>query len=443
MYFYTSNSEEAPKLNNTAGDFNRVLNYILDGGETYNITKIENNSQNKQNTIRLYYADDVCKFIKYQTIDITGSIIDEYNNSFFIESINTVSKYIVCHRSNITENLSDDSTADIKMKIHNAGFTRKFGGIEDNITVIEFANGIEYRFDDRDMRELFTPPVTPDTSNDNWFKLVRVAMSSSFDSLYSSEGRVYPTINEEPDQIFNVVNNKFCNAYINYNKISTEYYYTDANPAHANTPYKIFANEKCMYIVLSNLNNPKLKYVYAFGMFDDLNPENVNGFMFCLGYSGGAYTDYSQFTSGTYPYNDTTNLLAVYETTDMNYYNKFIHSVIYNNSNNEYAPITRSSELFLSPEISGHIRGRYISYTNKVNNGIYFSDVVLSSTLLNDKTFYGKLFDVKWACTNLSSIGTQDGNIYEIDNDIYYEYVHACAGSETYLSKNYIKLTRN
>ena len=52
MYFYTSISEDAPKLNNTWGDFNKVINYIVDGGTEYPVVKIEPHSDQK---VKIFY----------------------------------------------------------------------------------------------------------------------------------------------------------------------------------------------------------------------------------------------------------------------------------------------------------------------------------------------------------------------------------------------------
>lgn len=449
MYFYTNASNEAPKLKNEYGSLNNVINYILDGGAQHKINKIENFSANKSNTIKIYYNAEVCPFVPYQTIDVSGSVIPEYNTSFFIESINSVDRYIIAYKSSITPTLPDDTeTQSLNMKIHNAGFTRKFGGISDKVTIIKFSNGMQFRIDDRDIRELNNPPIAKTSANENWYKVARITMSPSFDSLHSSLVRTYPDVSSRPDQVFNMVNNHFCPAYIRYTKINTEYYLTTTSTLSGNgeTPYKIFANDKCIYIILSHNDDNRWKFVYVIGTYEALNPEVVNGYMFTMGYNGegsGDFTTVSNYSSGTYPYNDITNLLYVNETSDRSMMELHTHSVVYDNGNGTYDWICRSPELYICPTLSGLDYGRYMSYPNKINNAVYFSDVLLSSgKSSSDKTYYGKLYDIKWACNNLGNTTDKDGTLYEIDGDMYYEYVHSCRGSSSYLTHNYIKLTR-
>lgn len=183
MYYFTSSSLDAPKLTNKYGDFNKLINYILDGGTTYNVVKILANPS-QPNTVKVYIDPNIAMpFVALQTIKINGSIKPEYNTQAFIESINSVEKYLVCYNTAFVDTIGDDETANIKLKIRNAGFTRKFGGIAENRTVIKFQNGVEFRIDDRDWRPLVQPPVTVNATNENWLKIARVSMSENYDSL--------------------------------------------------------------------------------------------------------------------------------------------------------------------------------------------------------------------------------------------------------------------
>ena len=58
MYFYSSASPDAPKLKNNWGDFNTLINYIIDGGSNYKILKIEPNPE-KENTVKVYYEESI------------------------------------------------------------------------------------------------------------------------------------------------------------------------------------------------------------------------------------------------------------------------------------------------------------------------------------------------------------------------------------------------
>ena len=43
MKFYSSYNPSAPQLTNTWGDFNKIINYIVDGLPAQNITSVEMN----------------------------------------------------------------------------------------------------------------------------------------------------------------------------------------------------------------------------------------------------------------------------------------------------------------------------------------------------------------------------------------------------------------
>jgi len=445
MYLYTSASNEAPKIKNEYGSLNKVINYIIDGGSQHIITRIENYSESKAHTIKIYYAGDTCPYAVSQTIDITGSTYPEYNKSFFIEVINSVEKYMICYRSDITSNIPTDESASIKMKIHNAGFTRKHGGLSEKITVIKFVGGMEYRIDDRDIRELTNPPIVKDSENEKWFKCARVTMSGNFDSLYSSIERTYPVTPIRPDQVYNVVNNNFSPAYIRYTKIDTSQYLTNTTSPSLETTYKIFADEVCMYIILNDNSDARWKFVYVIGGFESLNPEIKNGVLFSQGYNGyftdASFLSYNLFSSSTYPYHNVSNLLFNCEDS-YEFYEMYTQSIIYDNGSGSYDRMRRSGELSVAPSLSAYPFGTCLATPNKINNAIYFCDAILTSArTYTNTTYYGKLHHIKWCCNNMGSNGDGDGGVYEIDGDKYYEYLHSCQGNTTNTTKNYIKLT--
>jgi len=446
MYLYTSASNEAPKIKNTYGDLNKVINYILDGGVQHSVTRIENYSESKAHTIKIYYAGDTCPYAQFQTINITGATYPEYNKRFFIEVINTVEKYIICYRSDLASNIPNDDSPSIKMKIHNAGFTRKHGGISDNITVIKFVGGMEYRIDDRDIRDLANPPIVKDSQNETWFKVARVTMSGNFDSLYSSLERTYPQTPKQPDQVFNMVNNNFCPAFIRYS-ISNNYYLTqtiDLNLVRETT-YKILADETCMYILLNSpVDGEGYKYVYALGGFETLNPEIKNGILFAGGYYGKSesynFQSSSAYSSSSMvrPYGNYSNILFKNDDISQDYNEIYTHNIIYNNGNEQPDYMRRMPELSFSPYLSG-IDG--LSFPNPVNNALYFCDVIIvSGKDAYARKYYGKMHNLKWACNSMG-LGNNDGLIYEIDGDKYYEYLHYCNQSTSNMTRNYIKLT--
>lgn len=91
-------SSDAPKLTNTYGDFNNIINYIIDGGNLYNIVKIEPRSDK---TVKIYFDETLlgCPWVEFQTITVTNSTT--YNLDFFIESINVIEKYMIGYNTSI------------------------------------------------------------------------------------------------------------------------------------------------------------------------------------------------------------------------------------------------------------------------------------------------------------------------------------------------------
>lgn len=449
MYYFTSSSNDAPKLTNKYGDFNNIINYILDGGATYNVVKILANPS-QPNTVKVYIDPSIAMpFVALQTIKINGSIKPEYNTQAFIESVNSVEKYFVCYNKAFVESIGDDATANIKLKIRNAGFTRKFGGINEKRTVIKFQNGIEYRIDDRDWRPLVQPPVTVNATNENWLKIARISMSDNYDSLDSSTSRTYPYNSQYPNLAFTPTLKKVgTGAWIQYNSVSTLYYPTQSTGALPDLKYDIFADEKTIIILFTQLNSSNIgyKHVFAFGEFDSLDKTMVNGFLFAFNDSlyGTADYDSSSFPS-YYPYTYDRNLLRLYDTANGNDTNTFnnLTSVIYNDGSNNFGRLVRSAEFRLSPSSSGFNDGNALNNINTIDGGVYYCDVILHNNAPSAyKTYFGKFYNMKWVSSNFRGVNYTDGKIHLVDNEYYYSYVHNVNSPQDDFSTNLIKLTR-
>ena len=380
MYFYTSGSLDAPQLQNTYGDFNAVINYLIDGGSEYKVVKIEPNVE-KENTVRVYFENSVAPpFNPYQTIVVSGSEIPLYNTQMFIESVNSQYNYYVCYHSSFAGSLNVDETTNIKMKIRTSGIIRKFGGVADKRTVIKFKSGIEYRIDDRDVRPLMTPPITPDEYNEHWLKFTRICMSSNFDSLDSSNARMMPYNPDRPFLNFQPQGGKVgTQAYILWNRVDTYYYPSQStSDAYTNTPWKIFCDEKSIFIIVCNPNNQSEKYVYAFGGFESYNQNILPGFLFFKSDSLYGESDYdsSSFPSSSYAYSPHSNFFYTYRENSNDYYNVYQYSMIYDGGDGAPVNLTKCPEYFFSGTYSGSNldSGNSLAVNNNIYNGTYFSD---------------------------------------------------------------------
>lgn len=449
MYFYTNASPDAPKLNNVWGDFNAVINYIIDGGKQYKTVKIEP-VIGKEGTINVYFeAGKDLNFMQYQTIVITGSPITAYNNKpLFIESVNTSLNYYVCTNSTLSNSLGVDDTANIKHGIYHSGIERKFGGVADKRTVIRFKKGMEYRIDDRDWRPLVTPPVTVNATNENWLKFTRISMSSNYDGLDSSSGRMYPFDNTRPTLNFNPIGKYIgTQSYILWNDVSSLYYPIQSSSAKREVHYKIFADSESIVIILQQSSNDNNKYVYSFGEFEQLNPNYKNGFLFCKADTTKGYSTYDSSSFPTiYPYEPASNYLFTQDSSENlpeGLFQTSITSLLYDGGNGTHVSMVRRPEFSMSADASGLDNSTALRNTNFINGGTYFSDVIVHGTgRAGDKILFGKLKNFKWANSNLRGLAGIDGKIYEIDNEYYYSYNHLFSSSATIYTTNLIKLTR-
>lgn len=449
MYYFTSMSNDAPKLTNKYGDFNNIINYILDGGATYNVVKIIANPS-QPNTVKVYIDPSIAMpFVALQTIKINGSIKPEYNTQMFIESVNSVEKYFVCYNKAFVDTIGNDETANIKVKIRNAGFTRKFGGITEKRTVIKFQNGIEYRIDDRDWRPLVQPPVTVNATNENWLKIARISMSENYDSLDTCNGRIFPYNNQYPNLAFTPTLKKVgTGAWIQYNRVDTVYYPTQTTSAVTELKYDIFADEKTIIILFTQLNSSTVGYknVFVFGEFDSLDKNTLNGILYCFSDTLNGTSDYdaSSFPS-YYPYDYNRNFLRSNDgsnNTDNGFFNTSV-SAIFNDGNYNFGRLVRSPEFRLASDSSGHNSGNSMNTINPIDGGVYYCDVILHNNALPaNKIYFGKLYNMKWVCSNFKGTNYIDGKVHLVEGDYYYSYVHNVSSDQDDYTTNLIKLTR-
>lgn len=440
MYFYTSGSADAPTITNTFGDMNAIFNYIIDGGSQYDVTRIEPLADNR---FKIYYTD-ITAFTLYQTVKISGSDISDYNSdTWFIEEVNTESKYYVCYNKNAKIESGITNATGMKISIRHSGIQRKFGGVENMRTVIKFSEGIEFRIDDRDWRQQTNPIVEDSDYTNNYMKMARLSMSSNYSSLDSNTAPVFPYNSQFPELTYTPVDKKIGTAsFINYTKIDTTYYPIQNTSEYEPVSWKIFATSKSMILILQNKNQYHRKHVYHLGGFDRENTNISNGYLFshCDLGNGTKDWDTSEFTV-RYAYGDNANLLS--ETFRSETENRFqICSVVYDNGQGLSIGVNRCAEFKMSPNNSGYNNGLSLKNTNGPNGGTYFCDaLIVGSEGTGQYTYYGKMYDVKWVCTNMAGFSSE-GKIFVIDGDYYYSYIHGVSDNSTESSINLIKLDR-
>lgn len=451
MYFYTNASNDAPKLKNRYGDLNKVINYLIDGGAEYTVSKIEPNAA-KVNTVKVYFTADLSPFVQYQTVVVSGSLVSQYNTDMFIESVNPVEKYYVCYKSTFDDSLGLDNNVNMKLKIKTTGIERKFGGVEQSRTVIKFNGGIEYRIDDRDFRPLVNPPVVPDEYNENWLKCARVTMAESFNSLDSATTRYFPYNPDRPLVNFQPQDNYIgTGAWIQYNRTDTIYYINQSTDDISNVEmnWKIFADDETLILITnsSGAYYKSDKYVYILGNYERNNTNRINGMLFCFGENINTIYGYDSSSTFTSHYANSVprNFLSTYSGADQNYYTGHVVSIVYDNGEGGVGNVARFPEFTMSPTISGYNDGFSLRNVNSFDSGIYFCDVLFAQPQNSGAIgyeIYGKARNMKWVSTALMSNiqSVSDGKIFMIDGEMYYSYAHSTSASSA--STNLIKLTR-
>lgn len=403
MYFYSSLSSDAPRLSNAWGDFNNLINYLIDGGNEYNILKIEPYADK---AVKVYYDDTltVCPWVQLQTIVLSGST-KNYNGDFFIDQINESDKYMICYRSNINFLLSEEEISDtnvIKARTKPCGARRLLGGIDEQRTVIKFDGSIEFRIDDRNFAALLTPVVT---FNSGWCKPARLCMAESFDSLDFTTKRMWPYNSTRPNENFTPYGNYIGQSFIVYNDADSVTQYLTHTTGKGTCAYKVYASNKCMYIqiFIGNSYNSYYSRFAVIGGYDALNKEVPNGLI------------QSQRHGGENPYTTTGSFMRSTQTaerTDFTYdiTRSNMHVVIYDNTTGVAA-----DALFYggfgygctSPSGNGGLR-----LPNLADSNIYFSDI----QVIASSSYQGKLYDIKWVNSDYRPIANTtaiiDGELY-------------------------------
>lgn len=427
MYFYTSISEDAPKLNNTWGDFNKVINYIVDGGTEYPVVKIEPHSDQK---VKIFYDNlelTKCPWALSQTVTVSGTT--NYNKDYFIESISEDGNFVIGYNSTIVFDTSEiENPTEGSAKTKASGIRKIFGGVEEKRTVIQFENSVQYRIDDRDVGQLMEPPVNWD--NTYWLKFARVCMSSTFESLDFTPNRQYPFNATRPDENIKPHGNYVGQSLMVYNTATESHYYITQGYNVGYNHYKIWASENIMYIQLFGTNygyNGSYSRTYIMGgiesYYDDGTP---NGLL-----------------QSNYPRNE------VYNTSNHNFYmydvsgapgfmtvgadRNTMHCALYDSLHSRSAVHAYFiGEYALGNSAPSGYGG--VSYPNVIDGSIVTSDVLVYA----DNLPYGKMYDLKWINSNYRPWHDQ----YQmIDGDLYVAFRWIC-NSDPYTSTTFVKLTR-
>lgn len=426
MYLYTSRSSESPKLNNAWGDFNKVINYVLDGGALQSVKSIESIGNNK---CKISFETSI-PFVQFQTIDISGATNTLYNTRLFIESIDIGSLSLTCYSKTLTDIIAKEETANIKAKVIACGMQKLFGGVAEERTIFKTTNGICYRIDDRDFRPLVNPPATINSTSNNWQKVARVCMAENFDSLDSSSSRLFPYSNLRPTENFTPTGKYIGQAFISYNRgyistsANTDYITLNNMGSYPRTPmeYNIYANEKCIYIYLYVKATSYDYYSsasYAFGEYENFNSNAKSGLFVSNSFqtSNDVYDTTSKHCSLSSDSSENLNPIFPYTT-----YNNSLAStgVIYDNLKGIHAPIVFRKEVGLGGTYSGRDG---IDYPNEYNNGIYISDYFVISS--SGSSVYGKLIDIKYIANSVvfnsldNSETIKNGSLLVIENNYY------------------------
>ena len=448
MYFYSSTNKTAPQLNNEWGDMNRVINYILDGGEPFRLSKIEYIETNR---VRIY-ADNI-PFAMNETILVNGSLNESYNKKYIIESINPVENSCVLYNSAIGEiPLPDDVNELLNARINPCGMFKKFGGVEEQRTVFKSANGMEYRIDDRNFAELLNPPVE---FNSNWQKVCRVSMSDNYDSLDSAIGRLVPYNETRPTDNFMPDGNYIGEMFMIYNQANTRNNSTSGYDyiARSDTTYprgkmnwRIFANERVMYIHIISSNSSDLFHQYTIGEYQSHN--NIKSAILHTHCFNTAFTYVPTATSwdnrlgepahSYYSSIITSPRMCV---TPQSFSNNTNKSVIFDADGNSNI-FTNASHRPLLPMFNASAE------TNSSGKGRIINNLYLSKTYLTNvpnvtanaqyNNIYGELIDILWFTHSFSS----DRYSKIMINDELYIYIitHSHYNSTLCSSEYLIKL---
>lgn len=449
MYMYSSKNLNAPQLNNQWGDFNKVINYILDGGTEVPVSKIEYIEPKK-----IKISMDNSNFEQHETVEILGSTIVGYNLRYFIESVNKVDNTAILYNSLLSSDLGVDNNPNIKAKIIKCGMTKKFGGVSDNRTVFKSANGMEYRIDDRNFADLLNPPIV---FNVGWQKICRVSMSSNYDSLDSANERVIPYNSARPNENYTPDGNYIGERFIIYNQISTSTnsVYDGITAINAvlprgKTDYVIFANSQVLYIIILNPTNYNLNHQYVIGEYK--SNKNIKSAVLLTHRSLYPYTytadnsncnNINKFIVSTYTTHQSSSILC-----KSGGYNGNSNNIeIYDNNTGQSEYILTNPNSQINFQDANYKISSGLHNLNFSDNITYFSDTLLikSTNITNPQNLseyitdiYGALIDIKWINGDINSsildtIILNDGGVYKTIKNI-----NGYAPSNYYTSSNYL-----
>ena len=420
MYFYSSQASNTQQLNNTWGDFNKLINFLIDGGELIDIVSIEPDSSN---TVKITYDNTkVMPWVQYMTITISGSAT--YNGNYFIESVNDTEKYVIAYNSNVSiigaiTEISDGVSIILKANTIACGATRLLGGNTDNRTVLRFNSGTEYRIDDRDFGPLVTPPVT---FNSSWAKVARITMAAHYDTLDSTSDRIDPYHVSVPTESIEPVNNYIGRSIIPYNIVNAAAYSITLNVTPGVCHYRAWANEYAIMIqIFRGAYDNTYSDFFMFGDFYTVDDSKLNGII-------------QSIRPGDSGYDDTSVLY--FDQTDTITRGGFTHSIvsrviqnlrIYNDSVDNCIDATLyGSGGYGSANPSG-ING--FPEPNLPDGSLYFSPVQIINT---GSGYYGDLIDVLWSHNNLTAGA---GELFLVNGSYY-------MNQKSYNSNTLIGLTR-
>lgn len=452
LYFYSSNCVGAPQLNNQWGDFNKIINYLIDGGENVSMSTVEWIGVGK---VKISSATAI-GFKKAQTIIVTGCTIEGFNGEYFIESFSPDYMSMNCYRSDLPDNLGLDDSSAIQARIRPCGIERVFGGVDDLRTVIKTRSGVHFRIDDRNVYSMMTPVQNAGT---HWMKFARICMADSFlglDELDYENVNVFPFNPQRPNENIQP-DGLYCGqAFITHNFVPFPYRsYTSAQPETTYTSinntssqytssssnrleWNIYANDEVIYIYLHSyfthdaINGWDVAHSrsYVIGEYDCISNELKNGYM-----------TFDCWNSTNYTYQFTTSFRYYISprehTGSSNAYRPIIGSIISNSYNqcsgaifgingciditNRQSPKFAPIGMLRSDLTSGNSLTSPMGFPNSVDGKIYTSDIILC----HGSTYYGDMKHIKWILSNVGSYATPtvgnilDGDIVVIDN-VYY-----------------------
>ena len=384
MFYYTSQNPSAPQLSNRWGDLNRVINYVLDGGSSFPIDRIE---WYKEQYIKVYYTGEQ-PIYNFETFVISGSV-DYDNKKFLATSVNIVEKYIIARNTSVP-NISfvDINNVGMTAKIVGCGAKRKHGGISYNRTVIRFGEKFDIRIDDRNIGDLFVPAIT---WGNNSYKFIRICGSPNFETLDYTTKRQIPFNSELPNLNFQPTNNYVSENIFAYNARGYYLHLAGSSELENSPTWRIWSNDKAMYI---HLQTSGCTFVCGFGLYDCYNKEIDNGFI----YSTKTNHRYNEGNIDSIYVNTRGSFGADYSSRHYDSSNNHInHALIYDNGTGFPEYYRQYGEFGLYQSLSGN---GGVLINNMSNNTIFHSDIIISNASRNQ--YFGKYYDLRWVISALN-----------------------------------------